>query len=90
MTGNQGKMGITMQNAGAKLAKKSAETSARRTAQTMDHAVGAGSDATALDRRYGAIGIPAVAAAARYQGGATNPAYAPAPAHWGERTGEAA
>ena len=32
---------------------------------------------TALDRRYGAIGISAVAAAARYQGAAKNPAYAP-------------
>jgi hypothetical protein len=34
---------------------------------------------TALDRRYGQIGISAVAAAARYQGVAKNPAYAPAP-----------
>ena len=34
----------------------------------------------ALDRRYGQIGISAVAAAARYQGGAKNPAYAPAAA----------
>jgi len=32
---------------------------------------------TALDRRYGAIGISAVAAAARYQGDAKNSAYAP-------------
>jgi hypothetical protein len=29
-----------------------------------------------LQRCYGQIGIPAVAAAARYQGGAKNPAYA--------------
>jgi hypothetical protein len=35
--------------------------------------------ATALDRSYGQIGIPAVAAAARYQGSGKNPAYAPAP-----------
>src|ERR1700691_1330941 len=33
---------------------------------------------TALHRRYGEIGISAVAAAARYQGTAKNPAYAPA------------
>jgi hypothetical protein len=32
-----------------------------------------------LDRRYGAIGISAVAAAARYAGGAKNPAYAHSP-----------
>jgi hypothetical protein len=31
-----------------------------------------------LDRRYGKIGIPAVAAALRYQSDAKNPAYAPA------------
>lgn len=31
-----------------------------------------------LDRCYGDIGISAVAAALRYQGGAKNPAYAPA------------
>jgi hypothetical protein len=37
-------------------------------------------DHTALDRRYGQIGISAVAAAVRYQGEAKNPAYAPAPA----------
>jgi hypothetical protein len=32
---------------------------------------------TALHLCYGKIGISAVAAAARYQGGAKNPAYAP-------------
>ena len=31
-----------------------------------------------LVRRYGSIGIPAVAAAARYGAGGRNPAYAPA------------
>jgi hypothetical protein len=44
-----------------------------------------GSDAQvrpALDARYGQIGISAVAAAARYQGIAKNPAYAPAPNDW--------
>jgi hypothetical protein len=35
-------------------------------------------EATALVHCYRQIGISAVAAAARYQGGAKNPAYAPA------------
>ena len=44
-----------------------------------------GSDAQArpaLDACYGQIGISAVAAAARYQGVAKNPAYAPTPNDW--------
>lgn len=45
---------------------------------------------TALDRRYGKIGISAVAAAVRYQGAAKNPAYAPAAINWYDRAGEAA
>jgi hypothetical protein len=36
----------------------------------------------ALDACYGQIGISAEAAAARYQGVAKNPAYAPAPNDW--------
>jgi hypothetical protein len=36
----------------------------------------------ALDARYGEIGISAVAAAARYQGTAKNPAYAPTSNDW--------
>ena len=36
----------------------------------------------ALDACYGQIGISAVAAAARYQGVAKNPAYAPTPNDW--------
>lgn len=35
-----------------------------------------------LDNRYGQIGISAVAAAVRYQGGAKNPAYAPCSNKW--------
>jgi hypothetical protein len=35
-----------------------------------------------LDKRYGQIGISAVAAAVRYQGGAKNPAYAPCSSQW--------
>lgn len=45
---------------------------------------------TALDRRYGAIGISAVAAAARYQGASKNPAYAPVVNAWYEPADEAA
>ena len=45
---------------------------------------------TALHRRYGQIGISAVAAAARYQGPAKNPAYAPAPTKLQNWPGEAA
>jgi hypothetical protein len=36
----------------------------------------------ALDACYGEIGISAVAAAARYQGAAKNPAYAPSSSDW--------
>jgi hypothetical protein len=44
----------------------------------------------ALDARYGRIGISAVAAAARYQGAAKNPAYAPTSTHWRDQyAGEA-
>jgi hypothetical protein len=38
-----------------------------------------------LDRRYGEIGISAVAAALQYRGDAKNPAYAPAPRSKTER-----
>ncbi len=48
------------------------------------------SESTALDRRYGQIGISAVAAAARYQGSAKNPAYAPASNKWRDLFAEAA
>ena len=41
-----------------------------------------------LDSRYRQIGISAVAAAARYQGAAKNPAYAPSPTNWHDRAGE--
>jgi len=47
-------------------------------------------ESTALQRRYGQIGIPAVAAAARYQGAAKNPAYAPATHSAFKDAGEAA
>jgi hypothetical protein len=44
-------------------------------AETVDQTT---KDHTALHLCYGQIGISAVAAAVRYQGGAKNPAYAPA------------
>jgi len=47
-------------------------------------------EAVALAGCYGQIGISAVAAAARYQGGAKNPAYAPASSTWRDRIAEAA
>lgn len=47
-------------------------------------------EATSLTGRYGQIGISAVAAAARYQGSAKNPAYAPASSQWRDRFAEAA
>jgi hypothetical protein len=50
----------------------------------------ASGDSTTLDSRYRQIGISAVAAAARYQGGAKNPAYAPASSNWRNRIAEAA
>jgi hypothetical protein len=48
------------------------------------------SESTALDRRYGQIGISAVAAAARYQGSAKNPADAPVSNKWRDLFAEAA
>jgi hypothetical protein len=42
----------------------------------------------ALDGRYGKIGIPAVAAAVRYQSDAKNPAYAPVVPRSDERFAE--
>jgi hypothetical protein len=57
----------------------------RTTSQTAEPREISGSSAQAepaLDARYGQIGISAVAAAARYQGAAKNPAYAPTPHDW--------
>ena len=65
--------------------KSSAAETAKKTAQKAEP-----SKETALDRRYGAIGISAVAAAARYQGDAKNSAYAPVASAWYEPADEAA
>ncbi len=66
---------------------KTAKKSANKTAKNAAKLAG---EAPPLDRRYGQIGISAVAAAARYQGAAKNPAYAPAPERWDDRIEEAA
>jgi hypothetical protein len=59
--------------------------SAKKPSQNNDNALKSGSDSTALDGRYGRIGISAVAAAARYQGSSKNPAYAPSCTDWRDR-----
>ena len=58
-----------MQDASAAMAKKTNQN--RNARQSLD-------ENTALHRRYGRIGISAVAAAVRYQGSSKNSAYAPA------------
>jgi len=63
---------------------------AKKTAQRTEKTSSFANDGTALDRRYGQIGISAVAAAVRYQGTAKNPAYAPVASHWDERFEDAA
>jgi hypothetical protein len=45
---------------------------------------------TSLDSRYGEIGIPAVAAALRYQSEGKNPAYAPVEHRQDDRVAELA
>ncbi len=67
-------MGFVMQDMVAEMAKNTAPTRAN------DRKVPG--EAPALDNRYGQIGISAVAAAVRYQGGAKNPAYAPCSNKW--------
>jgi hypothetical protein len=66
-----------------------AAKSANKTAQKEQNHCEVAGDATALDRCYGEIGISAVAAAARYQGTAKNPAYAPTSTQWCDRFAEA-
>jgi hypothetical protein len=76
-----------MRNAAAESAKKTAPKNvvAKDSPKQTDSP-----KETALDRRYGAIGISAVAAAVRYQGAAKNPAYAPVVNAWYEPAEEAA
>ena len=64
---------------------------AKNTAQKANDEARFATERTPLDHRYGKIGISAVAAAARYQGVAKNPAYAPAAInYWYDRAEEAA
>lgn len=63
---------------------------AKKTARKNDDAARLSAERTELDRRYGQIGISAVAAAVRYQGVAKNPAYAPVAINWYDRAEEAA
>jgi hypothetical protein len=69
--------------------KNAAADTAKNTAQKAEPAKETAKE-TALDRRYGAIGISAVAAAVRYQGDAKNAAYAPVAIGWYEPADEAA
>jgi len=63
---------------------------AKKTTEKPKDARQASGEGTALVRRYGQIGISAVAAAARYQGAAKNQAYAPVPVNWYAPAEEAA
>jgi hypothetical protein len=77
--GKQREWGFRMTSIAAELAKKGGpKTSARKMPGEV------------LDQRYRQIGIPAVAAAARYHGAAKNPAYAPVAPNWHDRAGDAA
>jgi hypothetical protein len=76
--GKQREWGFHMTSIAAELAKAGKKTTARKAPGEV------------LDQRYRQIGIPAVAAAARYHGAAKNPAYAPVVAKWHERAGDAA
>jgi len=75
-------MGFTMQNVTAESAKKNALM------RGNDHKTS--SETMPLDRRYGQIGISAVAAAARYQGDGKDSACAPESAKWRDLFAEAA
>jgi hypothetical protein len=74
----------------AKPAKKTANKASQtdKSARLVDHRLvdhRLVDHGTALDRCYGQIGISAVAAAVRYQGGGKNPAYAPVANRWDDR-----
>jgi hypothetical protein len=74
---DEGMRGTKMQDVTAKSAKKTANNQ-RKPRKSADEQI-------ALHLRYRQIGISAVAAAARYQGGAKNPSYAPATIKLDER-----
>jgi len=80
-----------MNDVAAATAKKIEKKVDRKIAQNIAQAGEISTDRTTeLDRRYGQIGISAVAAAARYLGAAKNTAYAPAPVRWTGPADEAA
>ncbi|HTV38289.1 MAG TPA: hypothetical protein VMF12_17800 [Xanthobacteraceae bacterium] len=62
----------------------------KKSAQRTDKTKSLAGGGTALDGRYGQIGISAVAAAVRYQGAAKNQAYAPVVIRQDDRIEEAA
>lgn len=66
--------GVSMKDASAATAKKTSQNQ-RKLRKSAD-------ENTALHRRYGQIGISAVAAAVRYQGSGKNLAYAPVASKW--------
>jgi hypothetical protein len=63
-----------MQDISAEMAKKTSQNK-RKVRKSLD-------ENTALHRRYGQIGISAVAAAVRYQGSDKHLAYAPVAIKW--------
>ena len=63
-----------MKDVSADMTKKTKQNK-RKVRQSLD-------ENTALHRRYGQIGISAVAAAVRYQGSGKNSAYAPVAIKW--------
>ena len=67
-----------MQDLTANLANKTD----KKTAPTRAEGCQASGELSKLDHCFGQIGISAVAAAVRYQGGAKNPAYAPCSNKW--------
>jgi hypothetical protein len=73
-TGN----GVEMKDASAATAKNTAKNTTKNTTQNKHMLRKSVDENTALHRRYGQIGISAVAAAVRYQGSRKNAAYAPA------------
>jgi hypothetical protein len=66
----------------AKTNRTMSQTAERHEISGSDGQAQSAQSPPALDARYGQIGISAVAAAARYQGTAKNPAYAPTPYDW--------
>ena len=63
---------------------------AKKTAQMANDEARFAVERTPLDRRYGRNPDFPIAAAARYQGAAKNPAYAPVAMNWYDRAEEAA